>query len=75
MYKKNITNKTSYTKIRKNNLTSTLPPPSPDKAKIIITQTHTLSYSNQNNKTKLLCMYKYIYKLAQIVQNIIFYSI
>ena len=38
MYKKYITNKTSYTKIRKNNLTGTnppppLPPPSPDKAK------------------------------------------
>ena len=34
MYKKYITNKTSYTKIRKNNLTGTNPPPpSPDKAK------------------------------------------
>ena len=41
MYKKYITNKTSYTKIRKNNLTSTNPPPLPPlptKQKIIITQ-------------------------------------
>ena len=37
MYKKYITNKTSYTKIRKTNLTGTNPPPppppSPNKAK------------------------------------------
>ena len=81
MYKKYITNKTSYNKIRKNNLTSTstdidtsttrvhpheythtstptrvhphecihtsAPAPAPtSKQKIIITQTHTLSYSN-----------------------------
>ena len=56
MYKKYITNKTSYTKMRKNNLTSTNPPPPlpppplPTKQNIIITQTHTLSYSNQNNQ-------------------------
>ena len=79
MYKKYITNKISYNKIRKNNPTSTNPPPllplPTSKKKIIITQTHTLSYSNQNHITKLLCMYIYIYKLAQIVQNNIFYSI
>ena len=48
MYKKYITNKTSYNTIRKNNPTSTNPPPLPlptSKQTLIITQTHTLSYS------------------------------
>ena len=80
MYKKYITNKT-YKKIRKkNNPISTNPPPLPpilfptSKQKIIITQTHTLSHSNQNNQRNYyVCTY--IYKLAQIVQNIIVYSI
>ena len=63
MYKKYITNKTSYTKMRKNNLTSTNPPlpPPPDKAKYNNnSNTHTFIQQSKQ-PTKLLCMYKYIY--------------